>query len=93
MKKYQIIIAQAAIIFSTAANAAGGLAKGQSAIEDFKVWFFVVLGILAAIYLGAKGSQLATDKIQWGDFGQSIMKTAVVGAGVTLAAWAYALWA
>jgi hypothetical protein len=93
MKKFQLIIAQAAIFVSTAANAGGGLAKGQSAIEEFKVWFFVVLGILAAIYLGAKGSQLATDKIQWGDFGQAIMKTAVVGAGVTLAAWAYALWA
>lgn len=92
MKKYQIVIALAAIIVSTAANA-GGLSTGQTAIEDFKVWFFVVLGILAAIYLGAKGAQLATDKIQWGDFGQSVMKTAVVGAGVSLAAWAYALWA
>lgn len=93
MKKYQIVIALAAIIVSSTASAAGGLTTGQSAIEDFKVWFFVVLGILAAIYLGAKGAQLATDKIQWGDFGQSVMKTAVVGAGVTLAAWAYALWA
>lgn len=92
MKKYQFGITFAAIIVSYAASAAG-LSTGQAAVEDFKVWFFVILGILAAIYLGAKGAQLATDKIQWGDFGQSIMKTAVVGAGVTLAAWAYALWA
>lgn len=93
MKKFQFAIAMAAITVSTYASAAGGLATGQTAIEDFKVWFFTILGIFAAIYLGAKGSQLATDKIQWGDFGQAVMKTAVVGAGVTLAAWAYALWA
>ena len=92
MKKQQIAIALAAVLFSGVASAAG-LDTGRAAIEDFKIWFFVVLGILAAVYLGAKGAQLATDKIQWGDFGQSIMKVGVVGAGVTLAAWAYSLWA
>jgi len=93
MKKLQFAITPLAIIVSTAAHAAGGLSTGQTAIEDFKVWFFVVLGILACIYLGAKGAQLASDKIQWSDFGQCVMKTAVVGAGVTLATWAYGLWA
>lgn len=92
MKKMKFAIAMAAITVSTYASAAG-LSNGDAAIEDFKVWFFVILGILSAIFLGAKGAQLATDKIQWGDFGQAVFKTAVCGAGVTLAAWAYAIWA
>lgn len=92
MKKMKYAILPAAMITSSLASAAG-LDTGTAAVDDFKIWFFGLLGLLAAIYLGGKGAQLATDKIQWADFGQCVFKTAVVGAGVTLAGWAYTLWA
>jgi hypothetical protein len=93
MKKIHFAIAMAAVIVSTTASAAGGLSTGTGAIDEFKVWFFGILALLSTIYLGAQGAQLASNKIQWSDFGQSVMKTAVTGAGVTLAGWAFALWA
>lgn len=93
MKKFQFVTAFIALsILATGARAAG-LDTGTSAINDFKVWFFVILASLSVIYLGAKGAQLATDKIQWADYGQCIMKTAVVGGSSALAGWAYFLWA
>lgn len=95
MKKTQQAVVLASLFFvSMSAYAqAGGLATGTAAIDTFKTWFFVVLASLAVIYLGAKGAQLATDKIQWADYGQCIMKTAVVGGSTALAGWAFFLWA
>jgi hypothetical protein len=92
MKKLQSIALFAAVsLISTAASAAGGLATGTTAVTDFKTWFVALLAIMAVVYLGAKGVQLATDKIQWADFGQSVMKTAAAGGATALAAWAYFL--
>jgi hypothetical protein len=92
MKKIQFAIVLAAVLISSVAKAAG-LDAGTTAVDDFKVWFLGLLGILAVIYLAAKGGQLASDKIQWADFGQSVFKVAVVGSAVTLGTWAYAVWA
>lgn len=93
MKKLQLVAAFVAFtVLATGAQAAG-LDTGTSAVNDFKTWFFVILAALAVIYLGAKGAQLATDKIQWADYGQCVMKTAVVGAASALAGWAFFLWA
>jgi hypothetical protein len=92
MKKIQ----QAAALVSLVAvsmNAHAQLATGTQAVDTFKTWFFVILASLAVIYLGAKGVQLATDKIQWADYGQCIMKTAVVGGSTAIAGWAFFLWA
>lgn len=93
MKKIQsAIVVLAAVIFSSAAQAAG-LSAGTTALDDFKIWLIAFVAIAAVIYLLAKASQLATDKIQWIDFGQSIFKVAVAGSAVGLGAWAYAVYA
>jgi len=93
MKKVQIVMSFLAISLLASSAQAAGLETGTAAVEAFKVWFFVILAILAVVYLGAKGAQLATDKIQWADYGQCIMKTAVVGGSTALAGWAFFLWA
>jgi hypothetical protein len=93
MKKFQIVLSVLAITLLAANAQAAGLDTGTEAINTFKTWFFVILASLSIVYLGAKGAQLATDKIQWADYGQCIMKTAVVGGSTALAGWAFFLWA
>jgi len=93
MKKVQIVLSVLAMALLASSAQAAGLETGTAAVEQFKVWFFAILAILAVVYLGAKGAQLATDKIQWADYGQCIMKTAVVGGSTALAGWAFLLWA
>jgi hypothetical protein len=93
MKKSQIVLSVLAITLLAANAQAAGLDTGTEAINTFKTWFFVILASLSIVYLGAKGAQLATDKIQWADYGQCIMKTAVVGGSTALAGWAFFLWA
>lgn len=93
MKKSQIVLSVLAITLLAANAQAAGLETGTEAINTFKTWFFVILASLSIVYLGAKGAQLATDKIQWADYGQCIMKTAVVGGSTALAGWAFFLWA
>jgi hypothetical protein len=93
MKKVQIVSSFLAIALLASSAQAAGLDTGTAAINTFKTWFFVILAALSVIYLGAKGAQLATDKIQWADYGQCIMKTAVVGGSTAVAGWAFFLWA
>jgi hypothetical protein len=71
---------------------AGGLSAGTSAANNFYVWYYSILGILAGCYLGYKGMLAWTDREHWSDFGAGVLKVSVVGAVGVLAPWAWGLW-
>lgn len=75
------------------AFAQGGLNSGTTAANNFQTWLYAFIGILAATYLTFKGVQLAGEKIQWIDFGYSILKVAVIGGVPALATWAWSVYA
>jgi hypothetical protein len=94
MKKLLPVLAFAFISTLPAlALAQGGLNSGTTAANNFQTWLYAFLGILAATYLAFKGVQLAGEKIQWIDFGYSILKVAVIGGVPALATWAWSVYA
>ena len=94
MKKALLLLTFATIAAAPAlALAQGGLNSGTTAATNFQTWLYAFIGILAATYLTFKGVQLAGEKIQWIDFGYSILKVAVIGGVPALATWAWSVYA
>lgn len=94
MKQLSLVLTNSFIAIAPAlAFAQGGLNSGTNAANNFQTWLYAFIGILAATYLTFKGVQLAGEKIQWIDFGYSILKVAVIGGVPALATWAWSVYA
>ncbi|KVW77410.1 hypothetical protein WK99_27840 [Burkholderia ubonensis] len=70
---------------------AGGLDSGTSAVTNFKVWFYSVCGIGAAIYLVYKAVEAWGERSSWTEFGKAVGWVAVAGGTAVLAPWAWNL--
>jgi len=71
----------------------GGLPKVQTALEEIKTGLYAVVGVAAVIYLLWLGVMAFSEKKSWSDFGWGVVYVAAVGASVSIASWAWTLFA
>ncbi|WP_230960402.1 hypothetical protein [Burkholderia pseudomultivorans] len=85
-----LIAAAMAAIVSTPAMA-GGLDSGTSAVTNFKIWFYGLVGIGASVYLVYKAAECWGDRASWTEFGKAVAWVAAAGGTAVLAPWAWNL--
>lgn len=73
------------------ASTLGGLTKAQTAATDIKNGLFILVGVIAIIYIIYLGVMAFTEKKSWADFGWGIVYVSLVGASVVLATWAWGI--
>lgn len=86
-----LLFAAMALLYSVDASAVpGGLTKAKTEAVEWDKAIYALVGVLASIYLVLRGLYLWRNAGTWGDFGESCVKVALVGAAPTLAAAAWA---
>ena len=71
----------------------GGLATAKSNLEKIKTWLMSVAGVAAVIYLLFKAVQAWQGRCEWGEFGMAVFYVALAGGAVTIANWAFGMFA
>lgn len=71
----------------------GGLSQGKSALDTVKNWLMAAAGTAAVIYLLFKAIQAWQGRCEWGEFGMAVFYVALAGGAVTIANWAFSLFA
>lgn len=71
----------------------GGLTTAKSNLDTIKTWAMLFAGTGAIIYLLVKAVQAWQGRCEWGEFGMSVFYVALAGGAVTIAGWAYSLFA
>lgn len=86
------IAAVLALMLVSSVAMAGGLESGTQAANNFKIWFYSFVGIVAVIYLLYVGVQCFGSRGDWvHDFGGACIKVAAVGSVIVLAPWLWSL--
>lgn len=77
----------------SSAAIAGGLQSGTQAANNFQVWEYGFIAVVAVCYLGYEGVMCFAHKGNWvQDFGAACAKVAVVGGAGTLAVYLFNIW-
>ena len=84
-----------ALLFSHPAFAdlQGGLSTAKSNLDTIKTWLMTAAGVAAVIYLLYKAVQAWQGRCEWGEFGMAVFYVALAGGAVTIANWAFSLFA
>lgn len=73
------------------ASTLGGLSKAQMAATDIKNGFFILVGIIVAIWLLYIFVLALSEKKSWADFGWGVVYTSFGGGAIALATWAWSI--
>ena len=76
-----------------AGGLSGGLSNAKSSLDTIKTWLMAAAGVAAVIYLLFKAVQAWQGRCEWGEFGMSVFYVALAGGAVTIANWAFTLFA
>ena len=90
---YKITAALLLFYYSSPIFAAGGLSKATDTANDVKTGIYAFVGASAGLYLLYVGILAKTEKKSWADFGWAVVHVALVGASISLATWAWSLFA
>lgn len=71
----------------------GGLSTTKSNLDTIKNWAMTFAGVGAVLYLLFKAVQAWQGRCEWGEFGMAVFYVALAGGSVTIAAWAFSLFA
>ncbi len=78
---------------NAALAAGGGLSKATQEANNFQVWEYGFIAVVATCYLGYEGVRCFTNKGSWlEDFGAACVKVAVVGGAGTVAVYLFNIW-
>lgn len=76
-----------------AGGLSGGLSTAKSNLDTIKTWLMTAAGVAAVIYLLFKAVQAWQGRCEWGEFGMAVFYVALAGGAVTIANWAFTLFA
>lgn len=79
--------------FAMAGGLSGGLSTAKSNLDTIKTWLMTAAGVAAVIYLLFKAVQAWQGRCEWGEFGMAVFYVALAGGAVTIANWAFTLFA
>ena len=75
------------------ADLAGGLSEANTTLNTIKTWLYTAAGVAAVIYLLFKALQAWQGRCEWGEFGMAVFYVALAGGAITLANWAFSVFA
>ena len=70
----------------------GGLSKGNTELNNIKLWVYGILGLGCSIYMAYLVGMVLLEKKRWGDVIVGLGTTAGAGAVLVVTAWAWTIW-
>lgn len=90
---HKVAAAAAVAAMQTNAFALGGLDKATSTAKDIQTGIYTFVGVTSIIYLLYLFLMAKLEKKSWSDFGMGVVHVAIGGGSISLATWAWGLFA